>query len=178
MRRIKYVITLDADTRLPFGVAKRLIGTLAHPLNRAHFDADSGRVTRGYGVLQPRVGISLESAGRSLFARLFANSPGLDPYCLAVSDVYQDLFGEGSFTGKGIYDVDAFVAAVDHAFPENHILNHDLIEGCFARVGLVTDVELFDEYPTRLRRRCPPATSLGARRLAIVAVVVAVGSHG
>ncbi len=149
LRGIKYVITLDADTRLPYGVAKRLIGTLAHPLNRPHFDDDLGRVTKGYGILQPRVGISLASAGRSIFARLFANSPGLDPYCMAVSDVYQDLFSEGSYTGKGIYDVDAFSAAVDPAFPENHILSHDLIEGCYARVGLVTDLEVFDDYPLR-----------------------------
>ncbi len=149
LRGIKYVITLDADTRLPYGIAKRLIGTLAHPLNRPHFDENLGRVTKGYGVLQPRVGISLASAGRSLFARLFSNSPGLDPYSTAVSDVYQDLFGEGSYTGKGIYDVDAFSAAVDPAFPENHILSHDLIEGCYARVGLVTDLEVFDDYPLR-----------------------------
>jgi cyclic beta-1,2-glucan synthetase len=129
---IKYVITLDADTRLPYGAAKRLIGTIAHPLNRAHVDTVLGRVTRGYGILQPRVTVSLASATRSLFARLFANSPGLDPYCLAVSDVYQDLFAEGSYTGKGIYDVDAFRAVAGQTFPENHILSHDLIEGCYA----------------------------------------------
>ena len=146
---IRYVITLDADTRLPHGAAKRLIGTLAHPLNRPYFDEARGRVTHGYGLLQPRVSVSLSSAGRTLFSRLCANSPGLDPYCTAVSDVYQDLFGEGSFTGKGIYDVDAFAAAVGETFPENQILSHDLIEGCFARVGLVTDIELFDEFPMR-----------------------------
>ena len=147
--RIRYVITLDADSRLPHGVAKRLIGTLAHPLNRPHFDTALHRVTRGFGILQPRVTVSLASAVRSRFSKIFANSPGLDPYSVAVSDVYQDLFGEGSFMGKGIYDVDAFAAAVDDTFPENHILSHDLIEGCFARVGMVTDIELFDEYPTR-----------------------------
>ena len=94
--------------------------------------------------------MSLASANRSLFARVYSNSGGLDPYCTAVSDVYQDLFGEGSYTGKGIYDVDAFTAATKDTFPPNHILSHDLIEGCFARVGSVSDVELFDEYPTRV----------------------------
>ena len=146
---IKYVITLDGDTRLPHGVAKRLIGTLSHPLNRPQFDAARRRVVHGYGMLQPRVNVSLASVGRSLFAKVCANSPGLDPYCTAVSDVYQDLYGEGSYTGKAIYDVDAFAAAVDDTFPENHILSHDLVEGCFARVGLVTDIELFDDFPTR-----------------------------
>ncbi len=146
---VRYVITLDSDTRLPHAAARKLVGTLAHPLNRPHYDPQTHRVTRGYGVLQPRVSVSLASAGRSLYARIFSNGGGLDPYCTAVSDVYQDLFGEANFTGKGIYDVDAFAAAVADTFPPNHILSHDLIEGCFARVGAVTDVELFDEYPTR-----------------------------
>jgi cyclic beta-1,2-glucan synthetase len=147
---VKFVITLDSDTRLPHAVARRLAGTLAHPLNRPHFDGAAHRVTRGYGVLQPRVSVSLASANRSLFARIFSNSGGLDPYCTAVSDVYQDLFGEGSYTGKGIYDVDAFITATKDTFPPNQILSHDLIEGCYARVGSVSDVELFDEYPTRV----------------------------
>ena len=146
---VKYVITLDADTRLPHAAAKRLIGTMAHPLNRPYFDGACQRVTRGFAVMQPRVSVSLVSAGKSLFSKIWANSPGLDPYCTAVSDVYQDLFGEGSYTGKGIYDVDAFSAATDETFPENHILSHDLIEGCFARVGLATDIEFFDEFPSR-----------------------------
>jgi cyclic beta-1,2-glucan synthetase len=146
---IKYVITLDADTRLPHAAAKRLVGAMAHPLNRPYFDAARERVTRGFGVMQPRVSVSLVSAGRSIYSRIWANSPGLDPYCTAVSDVYQDLFGEGSYTGKGIYDVDAFSAATDESFPENQILSHDLIEGCFARVGLATDIEFFDEFPSR-----------------------------
>ncbi len=147
---VQFVITLDSDTRLPHAVARRLAGTLAHPLNRPHFDPQTHLVTRGYGVLQPRVSVSLASANRSLFARVYSNSGGLDPYCTAVSDVYQDLFGEGSYTGKGIYDVDVFTAATKDTFPPNHILSHDLIEGCFARVGSVSDVELFDEYPTRV----------------------------
>jgi cyclic beta-1,2-glucan synthetase len=146
----KYVITLDSDTRLPHAAARRMVGALAHPLNRPHFDPAQGRVTAGYGVLQPRVSVSLASANRSLFATIFANSAGLDPYSTAVSDMYQDLFGEGSFTGKGVYSVDAFLAATDGVFPENHILSHDLIEGCYARVGLVTDVEVFDEFPAKL----------------------------
>src|SRR5262249_3271840 len=103
---VRFVITLDADTRLPHGSAKKLIGTLAHPLHSPYFARDRHGVAQGYGVLQRRVTVSLASAGRSLFARIFANSPGLDPYCTAVSDVYQDLFGEGNFMGKGIYDVD------------------------------------------------------------------------
>ena len=107
-------------------------------------------MTYGYGLLQPRVSVSLASANRSIFSRIYASNAGLDPYCTAVSDVYQDLFGEGSFTGKGIYEIDAFEAATAGAFPENHILSHDLIEGCYARVGLVTDIEVFDEYPERL----------------------------
>ncbi len=147
---VKFVITLDSDTRLPHASARRLAGTLAHPLNRPHFDEAKRRVTRGYSVLQPRVSVSLASANRTLFSRLFSNSGGLDPYSTAVSDVYQDMFGEASYTGKGIYDVDAFAAATRDAFPPNHILSHDLIEGCHARVGAVTDVELFDEYPTRV----------------------------
>lgn len=146
---VKYVITLDSDTQLPRGAARQLIGTLAHPLNQARFDPSTGRVEDGYGILQPRVGIFLWSALRSPFARAFAGNPGLDPYTTAVSDVYQDLFGEGSFTGKGIYDVDAFEAALGETFPENTILSHDLIEGCHARVGLVTDIMLFDEFPAR-----------------------------
>jgi cyclic beta-1,2-glucan synthetase len=149
LHSIRFVITLDSDTRLPHAAARKLVGTLGHPLNRPHYDSSVHRVTRGYGVLQPRVSVSLASAGRSLYARIFSNGGGLDPYCTAVSDVYQDLYGDANFTGKGIYDVDAFAAAVADAFPENHILSHDLIEGCFARVGAVTDVELFDEYPTR-----------------------------
>jgi len=146
---VRYVITLDSDTRLPHAAAEKLAGALAHPLNRPHFDHGAHRVTHGYGVLQPRVSVSLESASRSLYSRIFSNGGGLDPYCTAVSDAYQDLFDEANFTGKGIYDVDAFAAAVEGSFPTNHILSHDLIEGCHARVGAVTDVELFDEYPTR-----------------------------
>jgi cyclic beta-1,2-glucan synthetase len=147
--QVHFVITLDADTQLPRETASRLIGTLAHPLNRARFDPGLGRVVAGYGVLQPRVSLSLVAATRSLFAKILTSSAGLDPYTTAVSDVYQDLFGLGSFTGKGIYDVDAFAAATGHTFPENAILSHDLIEGNYARCGLVTDIELLDDFPAR-----------------------------
>ncbi|MDR3542889.1 MAG: glucoamylase family protein [Desulfosporosinus sp.] len=143
----RYVITLDADTQLPQGTAKKLIGTLAHPLHTPHLSEDGGRVVQGYGLLQPRVGVSILSAGASKFARIFSGRVGVDPYTTAVSDVYQDLFGEGIFTGKGIYDVNIFHQVTHKAFPENTILSHDLIEGLYARAGLVTDVELVDGYP-------------------------------
>ena len=145
---VRYVVTLDADTRLPRGVIARLVGTMAHPLNRPRFDERLGRVTEGYGLLQPRITPTLpEREDASIFQRVFAGSAGIDPYATAVSDVYQDLFEEGSFTGKGIYDVDAFASAMRDRVPENAMLSHDLFEGVFARAGLVTDVELFDEFP-------------------------------
>ena len=149
LRGVRYVITLDADTVLPPDAAALLIGALAHPLNRAVYDPDLGRVVRGYGILQPRVGVSLPSAHRSLFASVHSGHPGVDPYTTAVSDVYQDLFGEGSFTGKGIYDVDAFERATRGRFPENRLLSHDLIEGNYARAGLATDVTVYDDYPAQ-----------------------------
>jgi cyclic beta-1,2-glucan synthetase len=149
LRGIRYVITLDSDTRLPPDSAPLLVGTLAHPLNRAVYDRARGRVVRGYGILQPRVGVSLPSAQSSYFARLMSGQPGVDPYTTAVSDVYQDLFGEGSFTGKGIYDLDAFEQATRARFPENRLLSHDLIEGNFARAGLVTDITVYDDYPAQ-----------------------------
>ena len=142
------MITLDTDTELPRDAARQLVATMAHPLVRPVVDAKTGMVREGYGILQPRVAISLPSASRSWFARLFAGEPGLDPYTRAVSDVYQDLFGEGSYIGKGIYDVDAFFRAVHCRFPENRILSHDLIEGAHARAGLVSDVQLYEDHPT------------------------------
>jgi cyclic beta-1,2-glucan synthetase len=146
---VRYVITLDADTVLPPETAPLLIGALAHPLNRAVYDPVKRRVVKGYGILQPRVGVSLPSAHYSLFAGIHSGHPGVDPYTTAVSDVYQDLYGEGSFTGKGIYDVDAFEQATNGRFPENKLLSHDLIEGSYARAGLVTDINVYDDYPTR-----------------------------
>ncbi len=149
IRAVRYVITLDADTMLPPDEAAALIGAIAHPLNRARFDPVRSRVVEGYGILQPRVGVSLASAHRSRFATIHSGHPGVDPYTTAVSDVYQDLYGEGSFTGKGIYDVEAFEIATHGRFPENTLLSHDLIEGNFARAGLVTDITVFDDYPAR-----------------------------
>ena len=146
---IKYVITLDTDTQLPRDAARLLVGTMAHPLNRPEFDPVRGVVAKGYSILQPRVGVSLPGARRSWFVRLFAGEAGIDPYTREVSDVYQDVFKEGSFIGKGIYDVDAFQRAMNGRFPENAILSHDLLEACHARSGLVSDVEFYEEYPSR-----------------------------
>ena len=146
---VKYVITLDADTQLPRDSARQFVGTMAHPLNRAHYDKDRQRVVAGYGILQPRVAVSLPGANRSRYARMCGSEPGIDPYTRAVSDVYQDLFQEGSFIGKGIYEVDAFELALGGRFPENRILSHDLLEGCYARAGLLSDVMVYEEYPSR-----------------------------
>ncbi len=146
---VRYVITLDTDTRLPRDAAREFVATMAHPLNRPRFDERRRRVVRGYGILQPSVGSSMSGQRISRYARLFGSEPGIDPYTRMVSDVYQDLFGEGSFVGKGIYDVDAFEHALADRFPENGILSHDLLEGCYARAGLVSDVRLFEDYPSR-----------------------------
>ena len=147
---VRYVITLDADTRLPRGAARRLVGKMAHPLNRPRFDPRTGRVVEGYAVLQPRVTPTLPTGREgSLFQRVFSGPCGIDPYASAVSDVYQDLLGEGSYTGKGIYDVDAFEAALEGRVPESTLLSHDLLEGVFARAGLVSDIEVVEEFPSR-----------------------------
>src|SRR3989475_5124738 len=145
---VRYVITLDADTRLPRGAASRLIGTMAHPLNRPRFDPRTGHVVEGYAVLQPRVTPPLPGGESSFFQRLSSGPCGIDPYAAAVSDVYQDLFGEGSFTGKGIYDVGAVEAPLAGRVPENSRLSHHPFEGIFARAGLVTDIELFEPAPS------------------------------
>ena len=149
LSNVKYVITLDTDTQLPRDSAWQFVGAMAHPLNRPRYDGDKERVCEGYGILQPRVAVSLPGTNRSRYARLFGSEPGIDPYTRAVSDVYQDLFHEGSFIGKGIYDVDAFERALKGRFPENRILSHDLVEGCYARAGLLSDVQLYEEYPSR-----------------------------
>ncbi len=165
LANVKYVITLDTDTQLPRDSARQFVGVMAHPLNRPCFgpagsdpgaDARKGgpgagageRVTEGYGILQPRVSVSLPGAGRSWYARLHGGEAGIDPYTRAVSDVYQDAFGEGSFIGKGIYDVDAIARTIDSRFPDNRILSHDLLEGCYARSGLLSDVQLYEEFPS------------------------------
>ena len=144
---IRYVITLDTDTQLPRDTAHKLIGNIAHPLNRPVYNADKGRIVEGYAILQPRASISLVSADQTWFTKLFAGESGVDPYTREISDVYQDIFGEGSFVGKGIYDVDAFRLALDGRFPENLILSHDLLESGYARSALVTDIDLIEEHP-------------------------------
>ncbi|HMF10563.1 MAG TPA: glucoamylase family protein, partial [Thermoanaerobaculia bacterium] len=145
---VRYVVTLDADTRMPRDGVSRLVGALAHPLNQPEFDPATGLVVEGYAILQPRVTATLPAAGSgTLYQRLFSGPRGIDPYAFAVSDVYQDLFGEGIYTGKGIYEVDAFERALSGRVPENALLSHDLFEGLFARAGLVTDIELFEEFP-------------------------------
>ena len=144
---VRFVITLDTDTQLPRDTARQMVATMAHPLNRACYDETLQRVCAGYGILQPRVAVSLISANRTWYARLHTGESGIDPYTRAVSDVYQDLFDEGSFIGKGIYDVDAFERSLAHRFPENRILSHDLLEGCYARSGWLSDVQLYEDYP-------------------------------
>jgi cyclic beta-1,2-glucan synthetase len=147
LRNVRFVITLDSDTQLPPGAARRMIETLAHPLNQPRFD-EAGRVEAGtYTIIQPRVSPSLPSASASLFGRLFADARGIDPYTRAVSDVHQDLTGEGSYYGKGIYDVRAFDRVLSGRFPDERLLSHDLIEGAHVRVGLASDIELYDEFP-------------------------------
>ena len=145
---VRFVITLDADTRLPNGSVVQLIGTLAHPLNRPRIDQDSGRVTGGYGILQPRITPALPTLKDStIFQRISTGDAGLDPYAAAISDVYQDLFSEGSYTGKGIYDVRIFEEALKDRIPENSLLSHDLFEGIFTRCGLISDVEFLEDFP-------------------------------
>ena len=146
---VKYVITLDTDTQLPRDSARQFAAAMAHPLNQPRYDEKKRRVTGGYGILQPRMAASLSGVNRSRYAQLCGEEPGIDPYTRSVSDVYQDLFGEGSFIGKGIYDVDAFEHVLKDRLPENRILSHDLLEGCYARSGLLSDVHLYEEYPAR-----------------------------
>ena len=146
---IKYIIALDSDTQLPREAAWKFIATMAHPLNRPVYDAVKRRVVSGYGILQPRVGSALPKGIPSLFLKMQGDLSGIDPYTRVSSDVYQDLFGEGSFIGKGIYDIDAFEQALEQVFPENRILSHDLLEGCYARSGLISDVLLYEENPSQ-----------------------------
>lgn len=147
---VRYVITLDSDTSLNVGTARELIGAMLHPLNRPRIDPRRRVVTAGYGLLQPRVGVDLHAANRSWFSRLFAGQGGVDPYGCAASDVYHDLFDQATYTGKGIFDVDAFFTCLDGRFPENTILSHDLLEGSYLHAGLIGDVELTDGYPYKV----------------------------
>jgi cyclic beta-1,2-glucan synthetase len=146
---VRYVITLDTDTQLPRDSVRRLVATMAHPLNRPGYAEGGRQVGVGHGILQPRIAATLTSANRSLYARMHAGEVGIDPYTRTVSDVYQDAFDEGSFIGKGIYEVEAFEHVLKGCFPENRILSHDLLEGCYARSGLASDVELYEDYPAR-----------------------------
>ena len=146
--RVQFVITLDSDTELPRGSAHRMVGTLAHPLNRAIIDPHKNIVVSGYGILQPRVGVSVQSTARSRLAAIYAGETGFDIYTRAISDAYQDLYGEGSFTGKGIFEVDTVHRVLDRRFPRNALLSHDLIEGAYARSGLASDIEVIEDYPS------------------------------
>ncbi|WAV90960.1 cyclic beta 1-2 glucan synthetase [Oxalobacter aliiformigenes] len=148
LEKTRYVITLDSDTRLLRDSARQFVGTMAHPLNAPKFDAMKDRITEGYGILQPRITNSLPAGNASWYEKLCSGDAGIDPYTRAVSDIYQDIFGEGSFIGKGIYDVDAVYATLNGRLPENSILSHDLLEGCYARSGLLSDGQLYEQYPS------------------------------
>ncbi|NLI92861.1 MAG: glycosyl transferase family 36 [Peptococcaceae bacterium] len=147
LKNVRYVITLDSDTILPRDSARKLIGTIAHPMQKAK--ADEHKIVTGYGVIQPRIGLTAAGAFASPFSAMYTGTAGIDPYTCAISDIYQDLFGEGIFTGKGIYDLQVFHDKTKDVFPDNSILSHDLIEGLHARTGLVTDIQLFDGYPSK-----------------------------
>ena len=149
LNHVRYVITLDTDTMLPRDAARKFIATMVHPLNRPQIDLKQNRVVEGYGILQPRVAAALPSENASRYELLCGGEPGIDPYTRTVSDVYQDVFYEGSFVGKGIYDINTFEAVLGHRLPDNQILSHDLLEGCYLRAGLMSDAQLFEEYPSR-----------------------------
>ena len=149
LAHVRYVITLDTDTQLPRDAARQFVATMAHPLNRPQIDPARRRVVEGYGILQPRVAAALPSENASRYEVLCGGEPGIDPYTRTVSDVYQDVFLEGSFIGKGIYDVDTFETVLGGRFPDNRILSHDLLEGCYLRAGLLSDAQLYEAYPAR-----------------------------
>ncbi|MGA9543729.1 MAG: glycosyl transferase, partial [Candidatus Sulfotelmatobacter sp.] len=146
--KVRFVLTLDSDTELPRGAAHRMVGTMTHPLNQAIIDPKKNIVVAGYGILQPRVAVSVQSTARSRLAAIYAGETGLDIYTRALSDAYQDLYGEGSYTGKGIYEVDTVHQVLDQRFPKNALLSHDLIEGAYARAGLASDIEVIEDYPS------------------------------
>ncbi len=149
LREARYVITLDTDTQLPRDAGWKLVATMAHPLNCPVYDEQKKRVTEGYGILQPRMGITLPRSSGTLYNRMHANDAGVDPYTRLTSDVYQDLFCEGSFIGKGIYEIKTFEHALSNRFPDNRILSHDLLEGSYVRSGLQSDIQLYEEYPSQ-----------------------------
>ena len=146
---IKYIITLDSDTDLVLNSAFELVGAMAHILNKPIIDKEKNIVVEGYGIIQPRVGIKLETSYKNIFTKIFASQGGTDLYSNAISDIYQDNFGEGIFTGKGIYDLEVFNQVLSKTIPENQVLSHDLLEGCYLRCGLATDIFLMDDYPTK-----------------------------
>lgn len=146
---VKYIITLDTDTQLPRDAAWKLVGLMAHPMNQPVYDAQKKRVVEGYGIIQPRIAISLQGTTRTYYSRLHENDSGIDPYTRVVSDVYQDVFEEGSFIGKGIYEIDTFEKALNNRFPENRILSHDLLEGSYTRCAFASDVQFYEEHPSR-----------------------------
>lgn len=148
LQQIKYIITLDSDTKLPRDAAKRLIGAMSHVLNRAHFNDEKSKVSRGYGIMQPRISIDTVSANKTFYSKIFSGETGIDTYSMAVSDIYQDLFMEGIYTGKGIYDAEAFQKVLEGKIKDNSVLSHDLLEGSYAKCALVSDIELIDGYPS------------------------------
>lgn len=152
LKNAKYIITLDADTVLPMGAAKSLIEAMSHVLNTPYIS--DGRVTRGYGIMQPKVSVTLESKNKTYFSKIFAGEAGVDGYSTASSDTYQDIFGEGIFTGKGIININAFYDTLKNEIPDNKVLSHDLLEGSYARCALVTDVEVVDGYPAYYLSSC------------------------
>lgn len=147
--KFKYVITLDADTDLILNSASELIGAMAHILNKPEIDLEKNIVVDGYGIMQPRVGVNLDISYQTLFTQIFAGAGGIDSYTNAISDIYQDNFKEGIFTGKGIYDLEVFSKVLKKAIPENKVLSHDLLEGSYLRCGLASDILLMDGYPTK-----------------------------
>ena len=149
LKNIKYIITLDADTDLVLNSALELVGAMAHILNKPVLNEQKNIVIGGYGIMQPRVGINLDISYKTLFTKIFAGAGGIDCYTNAISDIYQDNFKEGIFTGKGIYDLKVFAKVMENAIPENTVLSHDLLEGCYLRCGLVSDIMLMDGYPTK-----------------------------
>jgi cyclic beta-1,2-glucan synthetase len=150
--RIKYVITLDSDTRLCAGTAKELVGAAMHPLNAPEIDPSKGIVTAGSGIIQPRISVDLSAANQTLYTRIFAGQGGIDPYGGMTGDIYQNLFGTGSFAGKGLLDVDAYLACLGERIPENTVLSHDLLEGAYLRCAFASDIELTTAIPPRSRR--------------------------
>lgn len=149
IEKIKYIITLDADTDLVLNSAFELVGAMAHILNQPIIDAKKNIVVDGYGIMQPRIGVNLDISYKTLFTKIFAGAGGIDSYTNAISDIYQDNFQEGIFTGKGIYDLGVYEAVLEKQIPENTVLSHDLLEGCYLRCGLVSDILLMDGYPTK-----------------------------